>query len=364
MISRELAELVSEIERQASLPLEAATTLPPQVYRSEEFLAFEKDRLFCREWICAGRVDEIPNEGDWFCVDIAGEPVLVVRGAGAEIRALSNVCAHRWTPLKSGRGHSMNLECPYHAWKYDLSGRLRGAPHMNKAKDFELRDVCLPSFRTETWLGFIFVNLDPQAEPLGPRLTALEAQLAPYVVASHQTSVHIQETWEANWKIVVENAMESYHVFRVHPDTIDPFLPTKTIQILPGGPAYNLHSLVSTLAPKASRTFLRATIYPSLVIDVGYLDRLRLSWLTAIPAGVGKTAVFTGQAAVPLAGETLLADAKTGNDLANAQDRPICESVQRGANARNAGRGRLSHLEAPLWEFARYLSSRLAPSVR
>jgi choline monooxygenase len=354
----DVAALLAELKQQASLPLESAMTLAPGTYRSAGFLALEIEHIFRREWICVGRIDEIPNPGDWFSFDLVGEPLLIVRNEQGEVRAMSNVCAHRWARLKTGRGHAEQLRCPFHAWTYDLSGCLRGAPFMTKAKDFNPHDIRLPEFRLEIWLGFIFVNLDPDATPLAPRLTGLEEQLKAYPVVEQKTLSHVSETWDANWKLALENAMESYHVFGVHPKTLDPFLPTKTVTILPGEAGYNIHTMKSTLAPKAKSTFLRATIYPTLVIDVGHIDRMRLSWQTFMPLGVQSSCIRTGAAAMPGAAG-LLKDPGEGNDMANAEDRPVVESAQRGLQASRARRGRISHLEAPIWEFTRYLSARL-----
>jgi hypothetical protein len=165
---------------------------------------------------------------------------------------------------------------------------------------------------------------------------------------------------------VLENAMESYHIFRVHKTTLNHVIPTRSVECFPGGEGYNLHTTRSTLSADARRGIVwQAAVYPSLVIYVGPLDHMRVSWLTVLPEGAALSRVTTGQALLDVpphgtdAWRALHANTKAGNDTVNAEDRPICESVQRGANAAARRRGRLSHLEASLWEFSRYLGRKL-----
>ncbi len=109
------APIVSEIARRAALPLEEARALPPDAYRSDAMLALERERIFRREWVCVGRADEIPQPGDWFAAEVAGDPVLVVRGTDGRVRALANACRHRFAQIATGRGRAQQFQCPYHA---------------------------------------------------------------------------------------------------------------------------------------------------------------------------------------------------------------------------------------------------------
>jgi nitrite reductase/ring-hydroxylating ferredoxin subunit len=106
--------------------------------------------------------------GDYLALEIAGEPVLVIRGHGGELRALSNVCRHRLHPLVAdGAGSLPRLTCPYHRWTYRLDGQLASAPCMTDVPGFDRTAVRLPMFRVEQWLGFVFVNLDDDAADCG-----------------------------------------------------------------------------------------------------------------------------------------------------------------------------------------------------
>ena len=156
---------LDEFELSISDPL-AARFLPPDAYRSEEFFRFELEAIWDREWICVGRLEEIAAPGDYFSVDIAGEPLLIVRADENEVVALSAVCRHRGMIVAEGKGNCAKaFVCPYHHWSYDRRGKLIGAPQMQGVGTFDKSEIALPQVRTELWRGFIFVNFDDHAEP-------------------------------------------------------------------------------------------------------------------------------------------------------------------------------------------------------
>jgi nitrite reductase/ring-hydroxylating ferredoxin subunit len=125
-----------------------ATTLPPELYTSPEVLAFEREAVYAKEWLCVGRAERIPEVGDWFTVTIMDEPIIVVRDKGGEVGALSAVCQHRAMQVCDGQGNSTTFKCPYHHWNYGLDGRLLGAPAMERTEEFDKGDWgcrCSPS---------------------------------------------------------------------------------------------------------------------------------------------------------------------------------------------------------------------------
>ena len=160
-----------------------AITLPPELYTSPEVFAFERDALYAKEWLCAGRAERIPNPGDWFTVTICDEPIIVVRDKEGAVRAMSAVCQHRAMQVCDGSGNSTTFKCPYHHWNYALDGRLLGAPAMERTDDFDKADYGLPRLAVELWQGFVFVNLDPDAAPLAPTLTDYDPFIANYDLA-------------------------------------------------------------------------------------------------------------------------------------------------------------------------------------
>ena len=134
-----------------------AETLPPELYTSEEILRFEREALFMREWLAVGRAERIPNPGDWFQVDLLGEPIIVLRSKEGDVRAMSAVCQHRAMTVCEGSGNDTTFKCPYHHWIYGQDGRLLGAPAMEKTEGFEKADFGLPTLQVEEWLGFVFL---------------------------------------------------------------------------------------------------------------------------------------------------------------------------------------------------------------
>lgn len=199
--------------------------LPAGCYTAPEFFAFEQAEVFGRTWICVGRIEQVADAGDCLATEVAGEPILVVRGEDGTIRALSAVCQHRGEIITCPAKGATTLRCPLHFWTYDLEGRLAGAPRMGDAERVQAlrRTVRLPVLRLELWHGFIFVNLDPDAAPLGPSLAKLEPLWAGYeatgLKALPPTMSDKPLPW--NWKVHVENFTDAYHTEYVHIGTHD-----------------------------------------------------------------------------------------------------------------------------------------------
>jgi phenylpropionate dioxygenase-like ring-hydroxylating dioxygenase large terminal subunit len=202
----------------------AAPMLPPSCYTSPAFFEFEREAVFARNWVCVGRADQIAEPGAVMSASVAGEPLVLVRGAAGEVRALGAVCRHRGHIIPcAGDGPTGMLRCPLHYWTYDLEGRLVGAPRMGDALS-RLRDtVRLPPVRIELWHGFIFVNLDGTAPPLAPSLAKVEPCWRGYEAADLVTVPPVAATspvpW--NWKVQLENFTDAYHPEFVHLGTHD-----------------------------------------------------------------------------------------------------------------------------------------------
>jgi nitrite reductase/ring-hydroxylating ferredoxin subunit len=213
--------------------VERGTTLPPRCYTDPDLHARELERIFRREWLPLCRADQLREPGEYLALDLAGEPLVAVRGRDGRLRVLSNVCRHRFMPLVSGAGRANAFQCPYHLWSYGLDGQLLGAPGMEGARGFERAATRLPELRSETWQGFLFVNLDGAAPPLAPRLAALDERLARYRLAELVTlaSLDYESAW--NWKVMLENAAESYHHMGPHAGTLEPVLPALRTEVPP-----------------------------------------------------------------------------------------------------------------------------------
>ena len=218
-------DLVASLKAIAEAPDEAPLSLSGAHYTDADLFARECETILSGAWHCLGREDEIPSAGDYFTIRVLNEPLLVVRGDDGEVRALANVCRHRGMPLAADAetGNARRFVCRYHAWSYGRDGALASAPRMPKER---VKGCRLHGFRTETWRGFIYANLSGDAEPLAPQLTKLD-ELIGLFDQSKMRHVHTEhETWACNWKLLVENFMEAYHLSVVHPETLHPYTPT------------------------------------------------------------------------------------------------------------------------------------------
>ena len=219
--------LMSEtLQATAGMPDDGPMGLPGNFYTSAEFFEFEKQYMLRNGWHCLGRCDEIPEPGDYYTLQLLDEPLLIVRGNDGDIRVLSNVCRHRSMPVAEGRGNRKLFVCSYHAWSYGRDGALVRAPHMQNA-NFEKSKCGLPEINSETWNGFIYANLNSDAEALAPQLNELEQQMGPYEGDKFRIVHSAEEIWNCNWKCLVENFMEGYHLSVVHPQTLRGYTPTE-----------------------------------------------------------------------------------------------------------------------------------------
>ncbi|MGQ0602464.1 MAG: aromatic ring-hydroxylating oxygenase subunit alpha [Anaerolineales bacterium] len=194
-------------------------TLPRRYYTSEEILIEETERIFYKQWLCIGRADQIPMPGDYFVQAVGTESLIITRDRDGQPRAFYNVCRHRGTQIceaSQGKFHN-SIQCPYHAWTYGLDGRLLGAPNMQAVNGFAREQYPLYAVRIETWQGFLFINLDPNAEPLTQTYAALAGKFERWDVARLNSAHRITYDVQANWKLLIENYDECYHCPLVHP---------------------------------------------------------------------------------------------------------------------------------------------------
>jgi len=346
-------------------------SLPPAFYTDAGWLDFEIETLLKREWLCLGRVDEVRNPGDYFTIDVLGEPILVVRGDDGRLRVLANICRHRNMPVAEGRGNCKRFVCPYHAWSYRNDGQLLRAPYLEQQVD--PADCALPELKSEVWQGFLFMNPDGQAAPLAPRLSGLDDILKNFHGEEMRHVFVTEETWEANWKCLLENFMEGYHLSRVHPQTLGGRTPTQLCEKLPGGETYTgyrahypegaplrgkCHADLTDLEKSCSTLF---SVFPAMVASQAsdvlvYLllqpegaDRVRIRWGMALydsdmPAAEIRSRIELWQAI-------------------NAEDRNKLARLQTALHSRHAVSGPLApdDFEGTLRDFYGFLVKRLGP---
>jgi phenylpropionate dioxygenase-like ring-hydroxylating dioxygenase large terminal subunit len=366
---------IAQLKATAARPFTEALAMPPGIYTSEAVCAAEKERIFSRDWVCVGRAASLAKPGDYLTYDLAGQPIIVVRDQAGEIRALSNVCLHRMSTLLTGSGNRRLISCPYHAWTYNLDGTLRGAPYMTRNECFHREGLKLPTIRSEVWLGWIFVTLNAEAEPVASRLSRLAEEIAPFGMENYVEFFREEHVWDTNWKVLAENFMESYHLPACHAATIGGVSNIAEHDMPEGEPAYNIHFISKdekfrlACAHPANTTLTGEwrtrnaifSVYPSLMITVtpGYFWYLSMQ-----PVSAGKVHIIFGGgfspdfAADPEA-ETMIAEVKALLDAVNVEDRGCTERVFKGVSSRLAAPGPMSHLERPLYDFTRYLADRL-----
>ena len=184
--------------------------------------------MFRQDWVCIGTVHQIPKVGDYFTLDVVGEPLVVVRAQDG-VHVLSRACLHRWAPVASGSGNTKVFVCPFHKWAYDLTGRLVAAPFMEKAEHFDSAECKLPEFRSHVIpdLGFIFVNISGDAKPIGTRLDSFIEKYGNWKVKELSLGSHSVNEFDFNWKIQIETAMECYHHIGAHSTTFEPIQPAR-----------------------------------------------------------------------------------------------------------------------------------------
>ncbi len=202
----------------ARLPLEHASHVPGPIYYAPEILRAEKQFIFMKDWLCVGRVEEVHKPGDYTTLNIMGEPVLVVRDEHGVLNAFGNVCAHRGVEVASGSGHAEGgtFQCPYHGWLYDLGGKAVGTPFMRGVPDFNGKDCRLPPVRLGTWAGWIFICLDKEAEPLERFIADFEEAFGFLGQEDCLLADKLVFEVDCNWKLIVENLLDTYHASVVH----------------------------------------------------------------------------------------------------------------------------------------------------
>ena len=219
---------VSDITPQPLLTsLQNNRGLPNLCYTDPEYHRLEAERLFARNWVCAGAGAEIPRPGDIKPVRIANQPILLVRNGQGAIRAFHNVCRHRGVQLATEpQSRGAVIRCPYHSWTYSLDGKLVrtpmvGGPGIDSCPDLNTGELGLRTAPVSVWNDLIFVNLSGQGPSLDDVVAPLNQRWSKYDFSNLRHAASWSLELQANWKLVVENYLESYHLPWIHPDLND-----------------------------------------------------------------------------------------------------------------------------------------------
>ena len=355
-----------------TLPSEQARAMPAEFYTSKDFLDLETEDVLRREWMCLGHVGEVANPGDFYTTEMLDEQILVTRDMEGVVRVLSNVCRHRGNQVAHGSGNSKRFVCQYHTWSYDTTGALLAAPLIKDTPSFDKSKCALPEFASEIWNGWIFVNLDGEADPLEQRLTGLQKIIKNYHPEERFLNFIEEDTWDCNWKCLFENFMEGYHLSTTHRKTLHKITPTRLCKKMGSDEGWTgYHAYYDPAYPPRGPFHPDLTddeknnspmygVYPNLV--VGMATNFTL-FMCLRPNGVDKVNIRWG-----VTGLENDPDAQKVKDYVelcrtfNAEDREKLEELQVALKTRNFQGGPLApdDFEGSIWDFIQYMAKHLA----
>lgn len=322
-------------------PLERAYTLPARMYVGEQSTERDRRTVFARGWQLFAHADRLTDPGDHVIGEIAGVPLLLVRGNDGVLRALHNVCRHRAGPLAlcDGRG-AKRLRCHYHGWTYALDGHLTSAPEMDGARDFDITAIHLPEARVAVWHGLVFVALEPVAS-LEETLAGIDARLRGRLLDHYVFHRRYGYDIACDWKVYVDNYLEGYHVPHIHPelnrmlDYRDYVVETARWHSLQHSPLTSDNTLYG------DGEALYWFVWPNTLLNV-LPDRLQTN--RVVPLEPGRCRVtfdyFYPSGTADL--ESRHASDHAFSDLVQRQDVEMCEIVQRGLASGSYQAGRLN----------------------
>ncbi len=369
------------------------TTLPSSWYLEDAVFDLEREHIFCRDWVCVGREEELPQAGDHKILDVVGESIILLRNTEGALRAFYNVCRHRGAricpadpqqqndPALSFKGGVVNrkvITCPYHAWTYDLDGQLLRAPYISADTGFRVENVHLHPVGVETWGGFVFLNLTPSEAPdFQEVISGPAASFSRYPLSELRIARTIEYEIQANWKVLCENYNECYHCGPVHPELcriVPAFRDAGGADLdwQRGIPHRRGATTFTASGESTRRSFpglnedeqLRHKgdlVYPNLFLSLAR-DHVAVFILQANSAGrTSLTCQFLFEAHEMEKPGFDPSDAVDFWHLVNLQDWAICERVQQGMSARVHEHGVFSQMEDWNLDIRRYVSKRIGP---
>ena len=360
--------------------------LPAWTYQHAEMTRLEIERILTPSWQIVCHVNAIPRPGDFVTFDLGTNGVVALRDSQGEIRAFHNVCRHRGARILEGAGHCPGaITCPYHGWSYRLSGEVRAITERDSFPGLERSQWGLKPVRSQVAFGFVFVCLEGEPPPVEEVWGELARELAPYRIAEMQPlgPMYI-EHWDCDWKIAMDNYLESYHVPIGHPGLFRMFSPDYEDQVLlPGGVARGISYLRDRPSSRWSERFYQSLVVPTAV-ELAEEKRKRWSFYSmlpnigidifpeqmdffqVLPRGPGKCTIRGGCFAHPDSRREMRVLRYLGsriNRQVQREDEFLCVRVQRGLGSRAYEPGPLSSLESCMLQFHDMLRARI-PEVR
>jgi Rieske 2Fe-2S family protein len=363
-------------------PAESAFLLPPRVYHDPAVFEYEQEEWFASGWLCIGREEDIPLAGNYFLTKLCGEDIIVVRDNDQTVRAFFNFCRHRGATLVTEEhGRIPRFQCPYHAWVYDLDGALHKPRHSDMLENFNLDDWGLVPVGLGLWQGFIFLNINRNAEPLLDYLADMPDWFGRFDLAGLRRARQIDYDVKANWKAIVENYSECYHCPGVHPQ-LNKITPYDLSEWIPTTGPWNAswmpvvgdydtltmdgkigehgRDLLSGMTEEDHKKIYYFVVWPNLLISLhpDYLMTHRVVPLSAERTYIACEWFFEpADMAKP---DFDPSDAIEFWDLTNRQDWEVCEMQQTGTRSRAYTAGRFTGMEGGVHAFDLHVADRYA----
>ena len=349
-----MTSALTEIIRQydPDLPLDRASTIPSSWYTNNDFYKLERRTVFSRSWQLAGRVDQVSEPGKYVTSDIAGEPIMIVRGNDGVLRGFFNVCRHHAAAVMTEpEGIAAQLRCPYHGWTYSLEGELKGTPDFTGVCDFDRASNGLVPLALAEWENWIFVKVD--RDPALSLTEFLGNELIEQTSHLQLSNLHWFErrhySFDCNWKVFVDNYLDGgYHVPYLHKG-LDSVLDYGKYTIENGAhhclqwsPIVSEGAEAQTGAVRKGDRALYYWIYPNFMIN--WYDGVMDTNLV-VPRGVDQTEVIFDFYFPDVVSEEARRRNQASVDVGQRiqdEDTAICKSVQRGLTSRAYEQGRLS----------------------
>ena len=324
-------------------------SLRSEAYTDPRWSAADLEAIFARTWQWVCHVEQLTEPGSYVSTRIAEMPIVVVRDRAGGLRSFYNVCKHRAHELLSGTGTTRNIVCPYHAWTYDLTGRLQGARRADRMETFDKSQICLDQVQVEEFGGFVYVNLDPTAAPLGEQAGDLAADIARWApdVASLTHAKRLTYDVRTNWKNVIDNFLECYHCHIAHKEFVD-LVDMDTYEVSTHG-IWSSHFAAAGQHQNSAYDVSQASVrqhavwwlWPNTCL-LRYPGRSNFMVFQVLPAGADRT-LETWDFFLE---STELNDAEEQSvryvdEVLQRQDISLVESVQRGMNTPAFDQGRI-----------------------
>ncbi len=363
----------------------ARRALPAWVYDHPEMTRLEVERILRPSWQIGAHVSSVPHPGDFVTFDLGADSIVVLRDKQRQLRAYHNVCRHRGARLLDGSGRCPGtIVCPYHGWSYTYDGALLGVPGRDTFPDLDRASHGLKPVKVEVLLGFVFVCLAGDPPPLAARFEPFLEELAPYRFEAMVPLTPVtHEEWDVDWKIAMDNYLESYHVPIGHPGLNRMFTPDYDDQKGARGIARGTSWLreqpsrrwserlyqqlvgptVTHLPEELRRAWRFYSLLPNLGIDV-YPELM--DFFQVLPRGPGKCSIRYAIFGLPderREMRVLRALSNRINNQVNNEDRALCARVQRGLQSPSYTPGPLSSIETWMTEFHALLERNI-PEIR